>query len=174
MWHRWLWLGVLVLASTAYAQTFTVQGSSGWGTAVGEANKPALFRYEVKKVVNNDTQRQVLQGAFRFTVVNREERSEVTIQLERLAAYRQRISDTEKVAEFRGPAVLSIITPRGGRRVPGELTVIVRDNRAPNVQEGTPDEIAVRFTARDPNKPFGFLGKVVRGDIVVFERHLPR
>ncbi|MGQ9487063.1 MAG: hypothetical protein ACUVRT_02195 [Armatimonadota bacterium] len=174
MLRRWLWLGILVVASTAMAQTFTVKGSAGWGSAVNENGKPGVFRYEVKKVINNDTQRHILQGFFHFTAVDRETRSEVKIDLVRLTAYGQQMTDTAKVAEFKGLGVLSIATPRGGRRLRGELTVVVKDNRAPNVQDGTPDEIALRFVAGAPNKPFFFKGKVVRGDLVVFERQLSR
>ncbi|MER3474779.1 MAG: hypothetical protein C4335_12280 [Armatimonadota bacterium] len=174
MFRKWLWLGILAVASTAMAQTFTVEGSAGWGAAVNENDKPGLFRYEVKKVINNDTQRQVLESFFHFAAADRETRTEVKIDLVRLTAYGQQINDTSKVAEFKGLAVLSIVTPRGGRRVRGELTVVVKDNRAPNATEGEPDEIALRFVAGDPNKPFAFKGKVVRGDLVIFERHLPR
>lgn len=174
MLRNWLWLSILAVATTAFAQTYTVKGSAGWGTAVNENGKPGIFRYEVKKIIHNDTQRVMLEGFFRLTVVNREERTEASIDLVRLTAYGQRISDTEKVAEFKGVAVLSVVTPRGGKRVRGELTVVVKDNRAPNVREGTPDEILVRFIAGDPTKPFVFKGKVVRGDILIFERYLPR
>ncbi len=169
MLRKWLWLGILAIASTA-----TVQGSAGWGTAVNENGKPGLFRYEVKKIIHNDTQKVALQGFFHFTAVNHEERTEATVSLLRLTAYGQRITDTEKVAEFKGLAVLSVVTPRGGKRIRGEVTVVVKDNRAPNVQEGTPDEILVRFVAGDPTKPFVFRGKVVSGNIVIFERYLPR
>ncbi len=174
MLRRWFWLGVLAIATTAFAQTYTVKGSAGWGTAVNENGKPGLFRYEVKKIIRNDTQRVALEGFFHFTAVNREERTEVTIDLVRLTAYGQQVADTGKVAEFKGLAVLSVASPRGGRRVRGEVTVLVKDNRAPNVQEGTPDEILVRFVAGGTTKPFVFHGKVVRGDIVIFERYASR
>lgn len=174
MLRKWLWLGVLAVATSAFAQTYTVQGSAGWGTAVNENGKPGFFRYEVKKIINNDTQKVALQGFFHFTAVNREERTEATVSLVKLTAYGQRITENEKVAEFKGLAVLSVVSPRGGKRVRGEVTVVVKDNRAPNVQEGAPDEILVRFVAGDPTKPFVFKGKVVRGDIVIFERHFPR
>jgi len=174
MLRKGLWLGILAVTATALAQTYTVNGSAGWGTAVNENGKPGIFRYEVKKVIHNDTQRAILQGFFHFTTVNREERVEATISLVKLTAYGQRIADNERVAEFKGLAVLSVVSPRGGRRTRGEITVVAKDNRAPNVQEGTPDEILVRFVAGDPTKPFVFRGKVVRGDIVIFERHLPR
>ncbi|GIV17524.1 MAG: hypothetical protein KatS3mg022_2959 [Armatimonadota bacterium] len=174
MLRNWLWLGVLAIATTAFAQTYTVKGSAGWGTAVNENGKPGVFRYEVKQIIHNDTQRVTLQGFFRFTAVNREERTEATISLVRLTVYGQRITDAEKVAEFKGLAVLSVVSPRGGRRVRGEVTVVAKDNRAAGVQDGNPDEILVRFVAGDPAKPFVFKGKVVRGDIVIFERYLPR
>ncbi len=174
MLRKWLWLGMVALAVAGFAQTFTVIGSSGWGAAVNADGKPAHFRYEVRKVTSNDTGRQILEGFFRFAVLNRQERAEVTIDLVRLAAYWQRLTPDQKVAEFQGPAVLSVLTPRGGRRVRGQLTVLVRDNRPPGAQEGAPDEIAVRFVAGDASKPFVFRGKVMRGDIVVYERHQPR
>jgi hypothetical protein len=174
MLRRWFWLGVLAMATTAFAQTYTVKGSTGWGTAVNENGKPGLFRYEVKKIIRNDTQRVALEGFFHFTAVNREERTEVNIDLVRLVAYGQQVTDTGKTAEFKGLAVLSVASPRGGRRVRGEVTVLVKDNRAPNVEEGTPDEILVRFDAGGPMKQFVFHGKVLRGDIVIFERYAPR
>ncbi|MCS6830930.1 MAG: hypothetical protein RMM08_12790 [Armatimonadota bacterium] len=174
MLRKWLWLGVLAIATVTLAQTYTVQGSAGLGTAVNEDGKPGMFRYEVKKIIHNDAQRTVLQGHFHFVLVNREERTELTVSLVKLTAYRQRITDAEKVAEFKGLAVLSVMSPRGGKRVRGEVIVLVKDNRAANVQEGSPDEILVRFVASDPAKPFVFRGTVARGDIVIFEHHLPR
>lgn len=174
MLRKWLWMGVLMVASAAMAQTYTVKGSTGWGTAVNENNKPAQFRYEVKKVINNDTQRHVLDGFFHFTTANPETRTVVKMDLVRLTGYGQQIGDAGKVAEFKGLAVLSISTPRGGRRVRGEVTVVVKDNRAPGVQEGEPDAIKLRFVSRETDKPFAFAGKVVRGDLVIYERNLPR
>lgn len=171
---KWLWLVFLALATTVCAQTYTVKGSSGRGTAVNENGKPGIFRYEVRKIIHNDTQRVRLEGFFHFTALNREERTEATVNLVRPTVYGQRITDSEKIAEFKGHAVLSVVSPRGGRRVHGEVTVMVKDNRAPNTQDASPDEILVRFVAGDTTKPFAFKGKVERGDIVIFERHLPR
>jgi len=174
MLRQWLWLSLVATATVVMAQTFTVKGSKGSGSAVNEDGQPALFRYEVKQVIHNDTQREALHGAFHFSLLNRQERTQLTIDLLRLTAYRQRIGDTEKVAEFKGPAVMSVVSPQGGRRVRGELTVLVKDNRPTTVREGDPDEIGLRFVAGDPAKPFAFRGKVVRGDIVIFDRHAPR
>ncbi len=172
--HLWLWAGVLFLAASAFAQTLTVTGSTGWGAAVNENGTPGLFRYDVRKVIHHATQREVLQGTFHFATGNREGRTEVTITLVRVAAYAQRTTDQGLVAEFRGPAMLSVSSPRGGKRILGELMVLVKDNRPPNVQEGTADAIALRFISRDTDKPFVFRGHLVRGDIVIFERHVAR
>lgn len=168
--HLTLWICVLLFAVGASAQMVTIKGSSGWGTARSEDDKLGVFRYEVKQVTRNDTGAQVVEGFFHFTTVNPQTRIEVKIDLVKPISYEQSITDVGKVAEFKGPAVLSARTPQGGRRVVGHLAVRVQDNRPPNAQQGKPDVIALRFVPRDSGRAFEFEGKVVRGDILIFER----
>lgn len=158
-------IGLILTASSVFAQSCTVQGAEGGGTVLSHDGRAGEFRMGVAKRTCGDESR--MHGAFQFGTFNREARTGMHISLLQL----RELNVDGNQASFSGAAVMVVRTPQGSERVEGALTVRATDRRRPG-QDGEPDLLSLRFVTSNTNRVFEFGGAVARGDIVVFTRQI--
>jgi len=166
MMRKVAWLGALMVLTSAFAlaQTFSVKGASGAGTAGApdsdQAN--AFFSFAVSQFSYGE---RSWQGGW-FSLNTRQDNQLVSILMSRLEDLT--VDTSTHTASFSGQAVLSVGSRTGFQRIRGTVQVEVADNRSRD-GSGDPDTISVVFYDGDGNEVFSYSGEVKRGDISVFE-----
>jgi len=150
-----------LLAAAAIAAT--MQGAQGRGTALGDNGRAANFQFHVAKV--EDQGMVHVGGRFMHGERPSNSRPGFSISTDRIAAV-EVSGDHKEVCNFGGPAVLTVHTPNGIKRIPGMLSVRVVDrNRGSNSDL---DLYGVSFKDRDGKEIYSFAGGVRQGNIQVF------
>jgi len=166
MMRKVAWLGALMVLTSAFAlaQTFSVKGASGAGTAGApdsdQAN--AFFSFAVSQFSFGE---RSWQGGW-FSLNTRQDNQYISVSMYRLAELN--IDTDARTASFSGQGMLIVRTRSGYERMRGTIEVQVADNRSRD-GSGDPDTISVVFYDEDGNEVFSYSGEVKRGDIGVFE-----
>jgi hypothetical protein len=169
--RKFIWAAIsLALVSLALAQVVMLQGAKGEGAARAEDGRIGLFRFDVKKYFLASGRTEV-DGPLRFesgpTATSHDPRH-VVIEM----AHARHFGKHENVAEFGGPGVMAIRTADGVHHREGRVVVRVQDNRRPtdpNFEH--PDTFAIKFYVTNTDIVFGFAGRVLRGDLMVYHRN---
>ena len=158
---------LLVFGSGSRAVAGVGQGAIGRGIVATESGQIGEFQFKAHKAIGNIQGNEMIRvgghAAFR-TVLPDHARVEINCKNVRHFV----LGDDKRSAEFSGPAMLFVLTPRGVTRVAGVLAwrVVDRGRPGPN---NPPDLAGVRFIPDDGSQEFNFGGAVVRGDVRVFE-----
>ncbi|NUL81157.1 MAG: hypothetical protein HUU60_00350 [Armatimonadetes bacterium] len=162
MFRKSLVLGLVAMATFAFAIECNVDGVHGFGVA-GTEDRHGEFRLAAKRVTCGD--RSQIDGHFVFRTVNRDRRAAIEITMVRLG----RLGVGEDTAEWTGHGTMVVRTPQGVRRTTGAI-----QGRAHDAGEGDdPDYLGFTFTP-ERGEPYAFRGPVVRGNIEVFHRTFSR
>ncbi len=167
MMRRAVWFGALMVLTSALAlaQTFSVKGASGAGSAgAPDSDQPnAFFSFTVVEFTFGA---RSWQGGW-FSLTTRQDTQLVSVLMFRLEDLTVDLDN--RTASFSGQAVLTVRSRTGFERVRGTVQVSVADNRSRD-GSGDPDTLEVTFTDEDGNTVFTYSGEVKRGDIAVFSR----
>ena len=156
-----IWAG-LALGAIALAAV-GIEGAKGRGIVQNEAGHRAHLRFDVKKVIRGTR----ITGDFHFVMVNSAAHRGIDIMILRAAAF---VRNGNK-AQFGGRARAVFL--ENGRRVvkEGTLHAHVEDRTSPEHPTDLKDLLGLRFAAATGPFVFEFGGKVVEGDLRVYERN---
>lgn len=150
-----------VLSAAALAAI--IQGAQGRGTAVGDNGRAANFQFHVAKFQDQNMVR--VGGQFMHGEKPSNAHPGFSIYTDHIAEVVV-TGEHKEICNFAGPAVLTVHTPNGIKRIPGLLGARVEDrNRHSN---SGPDFYGVSFRDRDGNVIYTYAGAVRQGDIQVF------
>lgn len=156
--RRIVWFGVLMALTSAFAmaQSFTMQGAWGFGTA-GPADSDqanAFFAFQVNQFTYGE--RSFQWGWFGLNA--RQDSQYISVTMTRLEE--ATIDTVNKTATFSGSGYYIVRTRTGYERMRGTVVASVVDN--------DPDTLEVTFYDQDGNAVFTYSAEVKRGDIRVF------
>lgn len=157
----------LLFGSHARAAAGVGQGALGNGIVRTETGQLGDFQFKAHKAIGNIQGNEVVRvsgtAAFRTILPD-----QALVEINCKTVRQFTLGDDKASAEFSGPAMMLIRTPRGVTRIAGILAWRVADRGRPG-PNNPPDLVGVRFIPSDGSQEFHFGGAVVRGDVKVFE-----